>query len=340
MIRLIGSDKHMTSEYVIVPIHLAGTANQQDVEAVVTREAHLVDGLRAKMLVGMDIMGPEQIDIITSKKQAVIGSCEDTIIPIEVHPQSRPTKRTIHAKSNLVIPPHTEQAIPVHHIRHLPERDFLFEPGDSPNLALYAHMVDSSLSAIMARNETDQPIGIRHNQRLGHLTELDYEGCYHVAADEPTRDLAIRRSRATHKAGWLRRLCRAATIPEPPYEYEGHALSSEPELKPEPTETVLSTGVTVYGNDATTTEALSSVVDRFPAVWKDSGKFVDLPMDNWMRISLKPSWNDKVSRKARVYPLGLRDREVVDKSFDELQRQDRIAWTARETPFSYTVFVV
>jgi len=47
-----------------------------------------------------------------------------------------------------------------------------------------------------------------------------------------------------------------------------------------------------------------------------------------------------VSDKARIYPLGLRDREVVDKTFDELQRQDRIAWTERETPFSYPVFVV
>lgn len=71
-VRGYGSDKHMTSEYVIVPIHLIGT----EVEAVVTREAHLVDGLRAKMLVGMDVMGPDQIDIITSKKQAVIGACQ------------------------------------------------------------------------------------------------------------------------------------------------------------------------------------------------------------------------------------------------------------------------
>lgn len=86
-VRGIGSDKHMTSEYVIVPIYLVG----DDVEAVVTREAHLVDGLCAKMLVGMDIMGPEQIDIITLKKQDVIGSCENAVISIKVHPQSRPT---------------------------------------------------------------------------------------------------------------------------------------------------------------------------------------------------------------------------------------------------------
>jgi len=208
-------------------------------------------------------MGPEQIDIITSKKQAIIGTCQNAVIPIEVRPQSNPTRRTIHAKSNMVIPPHTEQPIPVHHVRYLPERDFLFEPGDSPNLALFAHIVDSSFAAVMARNETDQPTGIRHNQRLGHLTELDYEGCYHVAADEPTRDLAIRRSAATHRAGWLRRLCRAAMAAV----LDASDLSSEPELNcykatsTEPKETVLHTGITVYG-DPTTTKALSGIVRR------------------------------------------------------------------------------
>jgi len=59
-----------------------------------------------------------------------------------------------------------------------------------------------------------------------------------------------------------------------------------------------------------------------------------------MWIPLKPEWSRKVTGEARVYPLGVRDRDVVDKTFDESQRQDRIAWTAKETPFSYPVFVV
>jgi len=103
-VRGIGSDKHMTSKYVIVPIHLSGTSVAgKDVKAVITREAHLVDGLKAKMLVGMNIMSSEQIDIITSLKQAIIDTCQGTIIPIEIRPKGSPTRQTIHAKSNLMI---------------------------------------------------------------------------------------------------------------------------------------------------------------------------------------------------------------------------------------------
>jgi len=149
------------------------------------------------MLVEMNIMKSEQINIIISKQQIIIDICQNAVILIEVCLQSSPIKCIIHVKFNIVISPHIKQPISVHHIRHLPEQDFLFELKDSLNLVLYAHMIDFSLSAIITQNESDQPISIRHNQRLGHLTELNYEECYHVVINESTWDLVIQRSAAT-----------------------------------------------------------------------------------------------------------------------------------------------
>ncbi len=67
----------MTSKYVIVPIHLAGTvkSNQQEVKVIITWETHLVDDLKTKMLVEMNIIRSEQIDIIILKKQIIIDIC-------------------------------------------------------------------------------------------------------------------------------------------------------------------------------------------------------------------------------------------------------------------------
>ena len=45
---------------------------------------------------------------------------------------------------------------------------------------------------------------------------------------------------------------------------------------------------------------------------------MDLPKREWMRIPLRSDWESRISGKAKVYPLGIRDREVVDKTFDEL----------------------
>jgi len=80
--------------------------------------------------------------------------------------------------------------------------------------------------------------------------------------------------------------------------------------------TVLFINVTVYRNFTTTT-VLSDVINWFN-MWKNSDRFVNLFMNNWMWILLKSNWNNKVFKKARIYSLDLRNCEVVNKTFDEL----------------------
>ena len=86
-------------------------------------------------------------------------------------------------------------------------------------------------------------------------------------------------------------------------------------------------------------ESLAAIVEEFPALWTDAG-FAELPEDNWMRIPLKSDWEDCVFGKAKVYPLGARDRELVDQTFDELHEQGRMSWTKTSTPFSHPAFCV
>ena len=78
----------------------------------------------------------------------------------------------------------------------------------------------------------------------------------------------------------------------------------------------------VYG-DNHETAILSNLVHEFPSLWLDTG-FVDIPKDEWMRISLRDDWQTRVTGKAKVYPLGIKDQEVVNKTFDELQQQGRL----------------
>lgn len=61
-----------------------------------------------------------------------------------------------------------------------------------------------------------------------------------------------------------------------------------------------------------------------------------------MKVQLRHDWQNRLpnANKAKIYPLGLRDREVVDKTFDEMQKQGRLEYTTQATPFSYPVFVV
>lgn len=42
----------------------------------------------------------------------------------------------------------------------------------------------------------------------------------------------------------------------------------------------------------------------------------------------------------KVYPLGERDRKVVNEGFDNLHRQGNVQWATQPTPFGFPVFAV
>lgn len=58
-----------------------------------------------------------------------------------------------------------------------------------------------------------------------------------------------------------------------------------------------------------------------------------------MQIPLQSDWEKRVDGKAKVYPLGTKDREFVT-TFDELHSLGQMSWTKTSTPFSYPCFVV
>lgn len=96
-VRGLGSSRHETSEYVTQNLYFPGIDDKgQAVLACVRRELHIVDDLRAKMLIGNDIIGPEGIVIDVANKKAYIGSCK-TEIKVTARPQGEFVRRNIHA---------------------------------------------------------------------------------------------------------------------------------------------------------------------------------------------------------------------------------------------------
>lgn len=111
-------------------------------------------------------------------------------------------------------------------------------------------------------------------------------------------------------------------------------------MTPVATEEIHATGVTVHGTPEARS-SLSAVVTGFPDLWQDTGSVKNIPESEWMDIPLLDNWRDLYKPgQARVYPLGQKDREVIDKEFDKLHSQDRMEWTTTATPFSFPCFVV
>lgn len=190
-VRGVGDATHQCNTFAVLDFYIPGReASSKAVLAQISREVHIVDTLKAKVLVGMDIIGPERMSANVDTKLLTIGSCEGTIVPVTImlRPNSK-VRRSIRSRNKMTIQPHALMQVPIKIAGILPlGRDLSFQPEYNSNTsslrqagAIYAYVVDSNMSFVQVRNDSDDPVVIPRHARLGMVTELEEEGCY--AAD-------------------------------------------------------------------------------------------------------------------------------------------------------------
>ena len=330
-VRGIGSVVHDSSEFVTVDFYIPGVSRNVNATAHLVRELHVVDTLKAKILVGMDILGPEGCDVLISSRTLAITSCGDFIAPITTAPKGGRIERSVRASSQTLIPPHTSMAVPVRlRGNQIPDdRDYLFEPKVfeelGPEGGLFAHITNANIGVVQVRNSSDEAFTVPKNFRIGTLQDYAEEGCYLGHAYEA--HLAVRTN-----VNWLTKMKRAMTFG---VALAGANIADLTDVHIG-TENVLPNGVTVYGNSEAFVK-ISTIATDYPNIWKDIGETVKVPESEWMSIDTLPNAKPNASK---VYPLGPEDREVVDKEFDEMHRRGKLEWTSRPTSYGYPVFVV
>ena len=370
-VRGIDGNVVKSDEFITTKIAFEGVDSKgHPVKGVVTAELHVIDDFGANLLVGNDVLVPEDMAVDLGRRRLVIGSCEGLEVPIRVEARKDPhVRRTIRARQAYTIMPGEVAEIPVTwRGRNLPsDRDLLFEPNCPHYLGHeggpYASVVDASLNKVLVRNTTETPVTLARRVQLGTVTEYNQTGCYLVMPDEG------------HKAtgGWLKGRSwkrqigataamaaaysamvtgamanppgstslsptgtpSASTTSSTPWSETPPSASDIPQIDPS-FEHTLPNGVTVYGNSSTKTH-LGDLVHRYQNVFVDSGQTVDIPEKKWMPINLKPGVTPKPNR---VYPLGPKNKAVLDDTFDKLHAQEKLHWSTQPTPFSYPAFVV
>ena len=317
-VRGIGASKHKSGEFAALSLYFPGNNNAgQQFYASLTCEIQLVEGLRASLLIGNNIMSPEGFIIDIKKRSILIGSCRVTV-PIDAKQRDPFLTRRLLSSQETVVPPRSEAMVSLFPLPLPDNRDFLFHPTTQANLTLFTHLVDHEISKVLVRNNSSQTIRVPHRHRLGHIVDIAYENCFFANAHS-VRDAATSPPYSQH-------------LPNP--DTSSFFLPSDSSL-----ETILSNGVKVYG-DATAVKQIAELVAEYPTIWESQG-FVQIPPERWMTVPLKPGWESKVSTiKPRIYPLGNEARRVVDDTFDEMQKQGRLQYTTDPTPFSFPVFVV
>ena len=85
-VRGVRPKKHSLIDYATLSLYFPGNKR---CTAAIHQEVHVIDGLKAKMLISINILGKESFTINTRNKKATIGSCNNIVIPLEVASQAQ-----------------------------------------------------------------------------------------------------------------------------------------------------------------------------------------------------------------------------------------------------------
>ena len=363
-IRDLNTHRHESAEYVICDIHLKKEKNDKSITSILRREVHLINNFKANMLIDNDVIESKEIIINSIKKQTFITSTNATI-SIEVRLSKNNIQRSIHIRKTTIVSFHTEIIVFINNTSLPESRNFLFESTDDVNFTFYAHLVDASTFVVVVRNDCDQFIQIPRNFKLNRISELNYSNAFQVSSEqvEKIKSLAARKSKFTHKNGWFKKFLTACATTyaiatavlvdnvlfvNSDIELSIATLSTSSAVNtiilvifidssPKSLKLMLPNDVTIHRSNAA--NFFVKIVKEFSIIWHDID-FVDLSEKNWMRISLKSDWKNKIIDKVKIYSLNTKNKALINKTFDELHVADKMSWTTESTFFFYSIFCV
>ncbi len=248
-VRGIGASRHESNQFAELSLFFPRENTEGEmIYASIKCELHLVEALRANILIGNDILALEGFVIDVGLGHAVVGSC-GVKITIKAKQKSQFLRKRLLAEKDGVVPPRSEAMIPLLPVPLPDDKDFLFHPTAQANLMLFAHIIHHDTTKILVRNTSDRSLRISRCQKQGHVVDIRYDNCFLADAE-----VALN----------------SATVPPLTAPFFEHEPSSAPTPTDPSMERTLDNGVKVYGDKHAAT-LLAQLVAEFPKIWESQG---------------------------------------------------------------------
>jgi hypothetical protein len=142
---------------------------------------HLIENLKANMLINNDILESEKIIIDVQQKRITIGNCESMIIEIKIHQRKLFVRRNVISQIVNVISSEAYVKISYKIKDLLSNRDFLFESFSEVSISIYAHVIDVQTTDVIVRNESAKSMKISRNFKLEVTQKIQYDDCFYAS---------------------------------------------------------------------------------------------------------------------------------------------------------------
>jgi len=345
-------------------LYVPGTVSGERTLGKVTVQAWVSDRLEPKVLLGNEFLYPYGAVVDLPNKTITLNACQKLVSPIRVHRRGQRIVRKLLASATTHVPAKSTIMIPTtcssKNAKPLPTgRDYIFEscfPGAHDALTDCGNFVAVS-------NPTDEPKTVYRRTRLGTLNEYEEEGSYLARTPgdldaflqrefpDDVANVAMNKTPQTTKLKKTVRFQKTSApkeSPRPTTEDKAPKETVSPELFDHPSsgitmpadvpEIKAKNGVSICNKDPDLAQEISAIVHEFTECWDDRGP-IEMTEDEMMRIPLVDGWqNQKIASKP--YPLGVKDREVLDEYHDDLHKRNLMKFVWWPTPFGSPVFVV
>jgi hypothetical protein len=189
-VRDINNALHQSSFYVMIDLYLKYLINDSRVRDHIKRKFHLVDELKCKLLMILNVIISKEMTINLTNKFIIVSTCENLIISIRVTSKLNVRiRRVVHSKKFVTI---SSSSI-VNAFTYLREKklsfnkDFLFKSNHNALIEslektkkLYTHVCDCNLAFVHVRNELFKSMIISSRTRLRILIEYEKEECFQI----------------------------------------------------------------------------------------------------------------------------------------------------------------
>ena len=367
-IRDIEAREHDSSKYVELNFYLNDTlANEDQIDAIdvehstiahFKREVHVMNDLRAKLLIDIDILDLEVMIVDLDKRQLIIESCDDVIVSLSLKSRDEKIDRVIRVKDMITVSSHITMIVLVRYRDKVvsSDRDYNFFLKSNVTLDsnddFLAHIVSTNIIAIQVRNATDKTFIVVKNIRVENLQNFDEEDCYLASSDDDhltvvsfsnwikqLRRAAVARliTFATYKSA--HRASSAAITIDSAFttsQIDSEVSSTSLIIVDTTIEIVMSNEIIVY-EDLSAYNRLFTIAEAYSSIWRDNDDTVNVSEEDWMFISILLKAKSDASK---IYSLSPEDKKVVDQKFDRLHSEEKMSWTKQLTSYEYSVFVM
>ena len=322
-VRDLNANKYMTNRYAVVSIYFKKKDQRNnEIRIIIIREIHLIDELKINILLENNILDSELFNIFMSTNTVYIENCKVTILIRIISTHRSFQSMFVHFIKIKIISSNFKCFISIHRI-FASIREYLFKLSDSTNFSIYAHLMNNEINFVLIQNNSNKFLKILRNFRLNTLTQSTYINAFQI---KNMSNMILKNFKSEHKTFWFKKVLAATTtyvviINE-------HVFNSK--------KITLINEITIHDFFRQTINVFINLLNEYVNIWTNQD-FVKLSEKNWMKLSLKSDWEKK---KVKVYSFDSRDKKIIDSTFDELQKQNKLSYIAKLTFFSFSCFVV